>query len=103
MEEDDFQELFESHSQELTNEEITELETMQGSEEDKEEEILPVKKFETKLMADGFGFIEKALAIFENQDPNVERFSKVAISVRDSFQCYHAIYDEKIKGQCKLP
>ena len=54
--------------QELTNEELMELETMQGP----EEEILPVKKFETKLKADEFGFIEKALAIFKNQDPNVE-------------------------------
>ena len=97
MEEEDFQELFESHSQELTNEELMELETsMQGPEED-EEEILPVKKFETKLMADGFNFMEKALSIFENQDPNVERFSKVATSVRDSFQCYRIIYDERKK------
>ena len=74
-----------------------ELETMQGPEEDKEEEIFHVKKFETKLMADGFSFIEKALAIFENQDPNVERFLEVAISVRNFFQCYRIIYDEKKK------
>ena len=56
-----------------------------------------MKKLETKLMADGFGFIQKALAIFENQDPNVERFSKVATSVRNSFQRYCVIYDEKKK------
>ena len=54
-------------------------------------------------MADGFGFIEKSLAIFENQDPNVERFSEVAISVRNFFQCYRIIYDEKKKRQFKLP
>ena len=58
-------------------------------------EIFPVKKFETKLMADGFSFMKKALTIFENQDPNFERFSKVATSVRDSFQCYRIMYDEK--------
>ena len=90
-EEDDFRELLESHSQELTNEELMELETMQRP----EEETFSEKKFETKLMPDGFGFIGKALAIFENQDRNVERFSTVAISVCDSFQCYCIIYDEK--------
>ena len=37
----------------------------------------------------------KALTIFESQDANVERFSKVAMSVRDSFQYYRIIYDEK--------
>ena len=74
-----------------------ELKTMQKPEEDEEEEILLVKKFETKLMADGFSFMEKALTIFENQDPSFERFPKVATSVRDSFQYYRIIYVEKKK------
>ena len=97
LEEEDFEELLESHSQqELTNEDLMELESTQGlEEEDENEEILPVKKSETKLMAEGFSLIEKALTIFESQDANVERFSKVAMSVRDSFQCYRIIYDEK--------
>ncbi|KAI6651905.1 hypothetical protein LOD99_4805 [Oopsacas minuta] len=73
-----------------------ELEAMQRqSEQEDEEEILPIKKFDTKMMAEGFSLIEEALAIFENQDPNDERFSKVATSVRDSFQCYRIIYNEK--------
>ena len=79
-----------------------ELETMQGP-EDEEEEILLVKKFETKSMADGFGFIKNALAIFRNQDPNVERFSKVAISVRDFFQFIALSMMKRKKRQCKLP
>ena len=86
LEEEDFEELLESHSQqELTNEDLMELESTQGLEEEEEEneEILPVKKFETKLMAEGFSLIEKALTIFESQDANVERFSKIAMSVRE--------------------
>ena len=75
---------------------------MQGPDED-EKEFLPLKKIATKLMADGFSFTEKAVAIFENRDPNVEKFSKVAISVRNSFQCYHITYDEKKKKRSKLP
>ena len=69
---------------------------MQGPEEDKEE-ILLVKKFKTKLMANGFSFMGKALTIFENQDPNFERLSKVATSVCDFFQCYCIIYNENKK------
>ena len=33
-------------------------------------------------MADKFSFIEEALAIFENQNVNIERFSKVSTSVK---------------------
>ena len=57
LEEEDFEELLESHSQqELTNEDLMEFESTQRlkEEEDENEEILPVKKFETKLMAEGF-------------------------------------------------
>ena len=32
------------------------------------EVILRMKKFETTLMVDGFSYIKKAVAIFENQD-----------------------------------
>ncbi|KAI6646211.1 Tigger transposable element-derived protein 1-like [Oopsacas minuta] len=48
LDEEDFEELSESHSLELTNEELMELEAMQRqSEQENEEEILPIKKFET--------------------------------------------------------
>ena len=46
-------------------------------------------------MAEGFGLIENALATYENQDPDEEKFSKVATSIRDSLQCYCLIYNEK--------
>ena len=48
LEEDDFEELLESHEEELTNEELMELEQMQRTEEhEEEEESVPVKKFDT--------------------------------------------------------
>ena len=46
-------------------------------------------------MARGFSLFEEALLVFEAQDPNVERFTKVAAAVRDAIQCYRVIYDEK--------
>ena len=39
--------------------------------------------------------IVKAFAIFEQQDPNVERCTKVANQINDAIQCYRIIYDEK--------
>ena len=51
--------------------------------------------FETKLLAEGFSLIEKALAIFEQQDPNVEHCTKVSNQISDAIQCYRIIYDKK--------
>lgn len=98
LEEEDFEELFEAHPEELTNAELMELGEMQGREDqEQEEEPVPVKKFETKLMAEGFSYLEKCLTIFESQDANAERFSKVAARINDAMQCYRIIYDEKKK------
>ena len=97
LEEEDFEELLESHSEELTNEELMELEEMQRKEEQEEteDEPLPIKKFDTKLLAAAFSKIEEALTLLEGQDPNVERFSKVSTTIHDAMQCYHIIKDEK--------
>ncbi|XP_068238407.1 tigger transposable element-derived protein 1-like [Palaemon carinicauda] len=83
LEEEDFHELLESHGEELINEDLMELEEMQRQEdnENSEEEPPPVKKFNTKLLAEAFSKIEEALSIFESQDPNVERFTKVSTNM----------------------
>ena len=46
-------------------------------------------------MARGFSLFEEALLVFETQDPNVERYTKVAADVQNAIQCYRVIYDEK--------
>ena len=46
-------------------------------------------------MASGFSLFEKTLLVFEAQDPNVERYMKVAAAVWNAIQCYHVIYDER--------
>ena len=38
---------------------------------------------------------EEALLVFEAQDPNIERYTKVAAAVQNAIQCYRVIYDEK--------
>ena len=46
-------------------------------------------------MTRGFSLFEEVLLVFEAQDPNVERYTKVAAAVQNVIQCYHVIYDEK--------
>ncbi|XP_066445361.1 tigger transposable element-derived protein 1-like [Eleutherodactylus coqui] len=97
LEEQDFHEYFAVHNQELTNEDLMELENQRKKEEKEDElEVEPAPKhFQTKMMAKAFQMIEDSLELFESQDPNVERYTKVAASVHDALHCYRAIYDEK--------
>ena len=46
-------------------------------------------------MARGFSLFEKALLVFEAQDPNVEQYTKVAAAVQNAIHCYRVIYHEK--------
>ncbi|KFD47790.1 hypothetical protein M513_11340 [Trichuris suis] len=86
---------------ELTNEELMELRAIgeqQGEEEEDEEGEQKTDvstQFRAKLMAKGFSLFEEALAIFESQDPDVERYSKVAAAVHEAIHCYRVIYDER--------
>ena len=43
----------------------------------------------------GFSLFEVALLVFEAQDLNIERYTKVAAAVQNAIQCYRVIYDEK--------
>ena len=82
--------------EELTNEDLVEMEAQRKAKERQEEEVTKEpKRFRMQEMARGFSLFEEALLVFEAQDPNLERFTKVAAAVQDAIQCYHVIYDEK--------
>ena len=53
------------------------------------------KRFMTQEMARGFSLFEEALLVFEAQNPNVERYTKVAAAIQNAVQCFRVIYDEK--------
>ena len=46
-------------------------------------------------MARGFSLFEEALLVFEAQNRDVERYTKVAAAIQNAIQCYHVIYEEK--------
>ena len=83
--------------EELTNEDLTELEAQRKDQErqGEEEVIEEPKRFTMQEMARGFSLFEEALLVFEAQDPNVEQYMKVAAAVQNAIQCYRVIYDEK--------
>ena len=96
VEADDVTELLASHGEELTAEDLIELESQMIE----EEEDIPTpepKKFTAKGLAKGFAMIEEGLAVFEGLDPNMERFTWVSRGVMDTLRCYKEIWEEKRK------
>ena len=83
--------------EELTNEDLMELEAQRKDKETQEEEEVTeeTKRFTTQEMARGFSSFEEALLVFEAQDPNTEQYTKVAAAVQNAIQCYCVIDDEK--------
>lgn len=94
--ENDIIELLDSHGQELSNEDLMELEQQMAafSEENQDLETPTLKKFSTKRLSDAFHLVEAGMAKLEEQDPDTERFTKVYRTVTDGLRCYRAIYDE---------
>ena len=76
------------HEELTNNENLMELEAQRKDEERQEEEVTEEpKRFMTQEMARGFSLFEEALLVFEAQDPNVERYMKVAAAVQNVIQC----------------
>ncbi|KAJ8780405.1 hypothetical protein J1605_011669 [Eschrichtius robustus] len=97
LQEDDFTELLAVQHEELTNEDLMELEAQRKDEERQEEEEITeeVKRFMTQEMTRGFSLFEETLLVFEAQDLKVEPYTKLAAAVQNAIQCYLVIYDEK--------
>ena len=74
LQEDDFMELLAVQHEELTNEDLMELEAQRKDEERQEEEEVTeeLKRFTMQEMARRFSLFEEALLVFEAQDQNVE-------------------------------
>ncbi|XP_067945123.1 tigger transposable element-derived protein 1-like [Watersipora subatra] len=95
LQEKNFEDFLESHGEELSNQDLMKLEAQQRVEEVEEETPVPMKNIEIKILAEQFSLIDKAIALFELQDPNIERCTKVANQLNNTIQCYRIIFDEK--------
>jgi hypothetical protein len=97
----DVEEKIESHGNELSNEDLTDLEAAKVAEatqaEASQEPEGEPRRFITKEMTLAFREIASAMARFEKMDPNAARFLKVQRGVDDMLTCYKDIYEEKKK------
>ena len=94
---DDITELLASHGEELSEEDLIELEK-QMIEEEEEIETPEPKKFTTAGLARSLKHIEEALAGFEEEDPNMARYLRASRGVLDSVRCYREILEERKKA-----
>ncbi|XP_064092997.1 tigger transposable element-derived protein 1-like isoform X2 [Macrobrachium nipponense] len=100
----DIRELLASHGEELTSEDLIELEKQMIKEE--EETPAPkLRQLSVEGLSKGFSHIEKGLALIEAQDPNMERFMKVRRGVMACLTFYRKTLQEKQMKktvQCRL-
>ncbi|XP_006635468.2 tigger transposable element-derived protein 1-like [Lepisosteus oculatus] len=97
----DIEGLIQSHAEELSSEDLMELEAQRLAEEAKEEDHEPVeepKSFTPQEMSVAFREINTAMGRFESMDPNASRFMKVNRLIQDALACYREIYEEKKKA-----
>ena len=95
MQEDDLIEL-PALQHKFINEYLMGLVAQRKAKERQDKEVIEeLKRFTMQDMARGFALFEEALFVFEAQDPNVERYTKVEAAVQNAIQCYRVIYDEK--------
>lgn len=98
MEVEDIQELLNSHNEGMTNAELMEIDFQPAysSNSDEEiQEIIPERTLTVKRLAQAIQLIDQALQIFDQDDPNQERSSKVGSAVLGSINCYKEIYESK--------
>jgi hypothetical protein len=100
---EDLTELLQSLSQDLSNEDLIEVEEQGIVEEDEDEqevamETAPPTAFTIQRLAEAFRHIRSAMEIFETDDQNFERSSKVLEAMKNACVCNREIYHEKKKA-----
>ncbi|XP_051790420.1 tigger transposable element-derived protein 1 isoform X1 [Erpetoichthys calabaricus] len=99
VDKNDVEELIESHGEELTDEDLLELEAAKDAADVQavalEEPEEKPKCFIAEEMSIAFREIASGMARLEKMDPNASRFLKVQRGVDESLACYREIYEEK--------
>ncbi|CAM2106670.1 unnamed protein product [Caretta caretta] len=97
VEEADITQLLQSHGEELTNEDLMQLEVMRAMEEEGQEvEEEPThRNLTAKCLSEAFQMIEAGLQILSDDNPVREHSSKVIRGVGHLMTCYKEIHQEK--------
>ncbi|XP_055521162.1 tigger transposable element-derived protein 1-like [Leucoraja erinacea] len=100
IDEEDIHELVDIEAEELSNEDLIELEEARRKEaEAMEEEVIAeaLKTFTTKKLAEAFAAISSGIRMLEEMDINYERVTKTDRQIQDALACYREIYNEMNK------
>lgn len=105
VEEEDIDELLQSHEQELSNEDLLEIEKERVEQLEKAEAAAaasasreqPLRTFTATNLAECMEHIQLAMAIIEENDSNVDRSSTVSREVISKMACYQLMLKEKQK------
>ncbi|KAK1327431.1 hypothetical protein QTO34_014145 [Cnephaeus nilssonii] len=95
VEAEDITELLAFHGEELSVEDLTQLKQQFIEDEDTPTPVS--RRFTSKELAGAFAMIEDALARFEAQDSNSDRYTRAARGVMNSLRCYKEIWEDKKK------
>ncbi|XP_064081201.1 tigger transposable element-derived protein 1-like [Macrobrachium nipponense] len=94
LEAEDVLELLASHGEELSSEDLIELEQEMIEEELEVPDPKP-RSLTVKGLSEGFTHLERALVSFEGEDPNVARFDRIRRGIMDLVTFYKETLKEK--------
>lgn len=92
MDEVDINELLASHNQEMSNEELMQLDLEIANEEDSSLDISERQNLTSQQISKAMNLIDEAMEIFSKNDPDSERSSKVSRAVANDINCYKELY-----------
>jgi hypothetical protein len=100
---EDVTELLQFHSQDLSSEDLIEMEEQGIVEEDEGEQDVAMETahlpaFTIQKLVEAFRHIKSAVKIFETGDPNFECSLKVLEAMKNAYACYKEIYHKKEKA-----
>ncbi|XP_051830692.1 tigger transposable element-derived protein 1-like [Antechinus flavipes] len=100
----DVDQLLQSHAEDLSNEELMQLEQERAVEEKEENEDVPpiLRQLTTKELSEAFFHFEAGMQILANNDPNNERKFTVSRGISDTISCYRELYNEKKRRSKQL-
>lgn len=106
VDENDVTELLESHNEELTNEDLLELEQERAHEEDDDDQAETVPPQPKQLTLKGvrriLDLIAQATAAMAEEDPNQDRVETVAENIKKHISCYKEV-ERNLKQQAAQP
>ena len=104
VDEDDVAELLDSHSQELTNDDLLERERQRAEDNEDEDDGdddaagSTVSSFGAPVLSKILGAFENAMDLAMDADPNVDRSATIVRNVKNSIRAYYEILQEKRKA-----